>query len=31
MYRVSLKTITTMKSQRYGRGIIMSISIIMMG
>lgn len=31
MYRVSLKTITTIKSQRYGRGIIMSISIIMMG
>ncbi len=31
MYRVSLKTITTMESQRYGRGIIMSISIIMMG
>lgn len=31
MYRVSLKTIITMKSQRYGRGIIMSISIIMMG
>ncbi len=31
MYRVSLKTITTMKSHWYGRGIIMSISIIMMG
>lgn len=31
MYIVSLKTITPMKSQRYGRGIIMSISIIMMG
>lgn len=31
MYRVSLKMTTTIKSQRYGRGIIMSISIIMMG
>lgn len=31
MHRVSLKAKTTIKSQRYGRGIIMSISIIMMG